>query len=129
VSKPVDWTVGIPASTLIANGTQVSGYFPLDGASFRQVRYRMDGSNITSYIVYDDNGRAIKRVDVAGKAHAGIPTPHVVKYKHNQNTAGYIFVQAEIAMKILLSSCSISPNHHQWSRKIKTGSNLGIKII
>jgi hypothetical protein len=95
VSKPVDWTVGISASTLIANGTQVSGYFPLDGASYREVRYPMDGSNITSYIVYDDEGRAIKRVDVAGKAHAGVPTPHVVEYKHNQNPAGNIFVQAD----------------------------------
>ncbi len=95
MSKPVDWTVGMPASTLIAYGTQVSGYFPLDEASARAVLYRMDDSNITSYIVYDDNGRAIKRVDVTGKAHAGVPTPHVVEYKHNQNPAGNIFVQAE----------------------------------
>jgi hypothetical protein len=95
VSKPVDWTVGMPASTLIASGTQVSSYFPLDEASAREVLYRMDGSNITSYIVYDDNGRAIKRVDVTGKAHAGVPTPHVVEYKHNQNPTGNIFVQAE----------------------------------
>ncbi|MEQ8970617.1 MAG: polymorphic toxin type 24 domain-containing protein [Coleofasciculus sp. C1-SOL-03] len=93
--KPVDWTVGIPASTLITTGTQVRGRFPLDGASAREVRYRLDDGNITSYIVYDDNGRAIKRVDLTGKAHAGIPTPHVVEYKQNQNPAGDIFVQAE----------------------------------
>jgi filamentous hemagglutinin len=95
VSKPVDWTVGIPASSLIASGTQVSGYFPLDGAGAREVLYRIDGSKITSYIVYDDNGRAIKRVDVTGKVHAGVPTPHVVEYKHNKNPAGDVFVQAE----------------------------------
>lgn len=95
MSKPVDWTIGTPASALIASGTQVSGYFPLDGASARAVLYRLDGSNITSYIVYDDDGRAIKRVDVTGKAHAGVPTPHVVEYRHNQNPAGNIFVQAE----------------------------------
>lgn len=93
--KPVDWTVGTPASTLIATGTQISGRFPRDGASAREVRYRLDGGNITSYIVYDDNGRAIKRVDLTGKAHAGVPTPHVVEYKHHQNPAGNIFVQAE----------------------------------
>jgi hypothetical protein len=93
--KPVDWTIGTPASILIANGTQVSGYFSLDGANPREVRYRMDGNNLTSYIVYDDNGRAIKRVDLTGKAHAGISTPHVVEYKHNRNPAGDIFVQAE----------------------------------
>jgi hypothetical protein len=93
--KPVDWTVGTSASTLIASGTRVSGHFPLDGASPKEVRYRMNGSSITSYIVYDDNGRAIKRVDVTGSAHAGVPTPHVVEYKHNKNPAGNIFVQAE----------------------------------
>jgi hypothetical protein len=95
MSKPVDWTVGRAASILIVNGTQVRGYFPLDGANSREVRYRMDGKNLTSYIVYDDNGRAIKRVDLTGKAHAGISTPHVVEYKHNRNPAGDIFVQAE----------------------------------
>ncbi|MEG4290942.1 hypothetical protein Q5692_20930 [Microcoleus sp. C2C3] len=51
MSKPVDWTFGIPASTLIAVGTQVSGRFPLDGAGARNLLYRMDGKNITSYIV------------------------------------------------------------------------------
>jgi hypothetical protein len=95
MSKPVDWTVGIPASTLIAVGTRFSGLFPLDGASARDLLYRMDGKNITSYIVYDDSGRAIKRVDLTGKAHANVPTPHAVEYKHNQNPAGDIFVQAE----------------------------------
>ena len=95
MSKPVDWTVGIPASTLIAVGTLVSGRFPLDGAGARNLLYRMDGKNITSYIVYDDSGRAIKRVDLTGKAHANVPTPHAVKYKHNKNPAGDIFVEAE----------------------------------
>ncbi|GAB4181944.1 MAG: hypothetical protein Fur006_17360 [Coleofasciculaceae cyanobacterium] len=95
MSKPVDWTVGTPASTLIFTGTQVTGFFPVDGASPREVRYRLDGSKVTSYLVYDDNGRAIKRVDLTGKAHAGIPTPHVVEYKHNQNPTGDIFVKAE----------------------------------
>jgi len=37
MSKPVDWTVGIPASTLIAVGTLVSGRFPLDGAGARNL--------------------------------------------------------------------------------------------
>lgn len=100
MSKPVDWTIGTPASTLIASGTQVSSYFPLDGASARAVLYRMEGSNITSYIVYDDNGRAIKRVDVTGKAHASVPTPHVVEYRHNQNPAGNVFVQAEKTVRL-----------------------------
>lgn len=51
MSKPVDWTVGIPASKLIAVGTYVSGRVPLDGTSGTNLLYRMDGKNITSYIV------------------------------------------------------------------------------
>ncbi|NEP59244.1 MAG: hypothetical protein F6K31_19880 [Symploca sp. SIO2G7] len=95
MSKPIDWTVGIPASILIANGTQVIGRFPLDGLTSRAVLYRIVRSQITNYIVYDDYGRAIKRIDLTGKAHGSIPTPHVVEYKHNQNPAGKIFVQAQ----------------------------------
>ena len=96
MSKPVDWTVGIPASTLIAAvGTLVRGRFPRDGASVRNLFYHMDGKNITSYIVYDDSGRAIKRVDLIGKARANVPTPHAVEYKYHPNSAGDIFVQAE----------------------------------
>lgn len=100
MSKPVDWTVGIPASKLIAVGTLVSDRFPLDGAGARNILYRMDGKNITSYIVYDDSGRAIKRVDLTGKAHANVPTPHAVEYKHNQNPAGDIFVQPEKTVRL-----------------------------
>ena len=51
MSKPVDSKVGIPASKLIAVGTYVGGRFPLDKASARNLLYRMDGKNITSYIV------------------------------------------------------------------------------
>jgi len=94
-TKPTDWTIGTPASTLISAGSQVSGHFPLFGASPNEVRYRMNGSLYTSYIVYDNNGRAIKRVDVTGRAHGGVPTPHVVEYKHNTNPQGQIFVQPE----------------------------------
>ncbi|MBD2311728.1 hypothetical protein H6G20_08660 [Desertifilum sp. FACHB-1129] len=92
--KPIDWTVGIPARTLIANGKQVSGHFPLEGEEARAILYRRNESNLTSYIVYDEEGKAIKRVDLTGKAHAGIPTPHVVEYSHHQNSQKKIFVQA-----------------------------------
>ncbi len=94
-TKPPDWTIGTPASALLSSGSQVSGNFPLDGATPREVKYRKNGASYTSYIVYDDNGRAIKRVDVTGRAHGGIATPHVVEYKHNSNPSGQIFVQPE----------------------------------
>lgn len=32
---------------------------------------------------------------MTGKAHAAVPTPHVVEYKQHQNPLGDIFVQAE----------------------------------
>lgn len=93
--KPDDWTKGTSARTVLASGTQVSGRFPLEGVSARAIFYRMDSSNLTSYIVYDDNGRAIKRVDLTGKAHAGIPTPHVLEYCHNVSPTGKIFVHPD----------------------------------
>ena len=38
---------------------------------------RGDDGTVTSYQTYDANGFPIKRVDVTGKSHAGIDTPHV----------------------------------------------------
>ena len=93
--KPVDWTVGRPASSLIIRGIEVSGRFPVEVTIPNAVFYRRDGKQITNYIVYDDNGRAIKRVDLTGKAHAGIPTPHVVEYRHHLSPDGNIFIKAE----------------------------------
>ncbi|MEA5509508.1 polymorphic toxin type 24 domain-containing protein [Crocosphaera sp. UHCC 0190] len=92
--RPVDWTIGIPAADLIAQGKRFQGNFPVTQAKPREVLYRSDNVNITSYIVYDDNGKAIKRVDLRGRSHADIPTPHVVEYNHNKSPRGTIFVQA-----------------------------------
>jgi hypothetical protein len=53
---------------------------------FNEVLYRrnLDGS-LTSYMVYDVNGKPVKRVDLTGAPHAGIPTPHVVEFVVNTN--------------------------------------------
>lgn len=41
--------------------------------------------NVTHYIQYDELGKGIKRVDLTGASHAGIPTPHVVHIVHDRN--------------------------------------------
>lgn len=37
--------------------------------------------SFTSYIQYDQHGGPIKRVDLTGAAHAGVPTPHVLEFQ------------------------------------------------
>lgn len=78
----------------LENATRVSGRFQLEGGPPNGVLYRSDNqNNITSYIVYDDVGNAVKRVDVTGAAHNGIPTPHVLDYGRNTLPDGTIRVQ------------------------------------
>ncbi len=43
-------------------------------------RYRHNSGNVTSYVEYDNFGGPIKRVDLTGAAHGGVPTPHVLEY-------------------------------------------------
>lgn len=81
------------ADELLTNGRQVRGNFP-NSASPNEVLYRAgsDGS-VTYYQVYDDLGRPVMRVDLVGRAHGGIPTPHVQEYVLNTNPAtGQTFV-------------------------------------
>ncbi|MGH4017841.1 MAG: polymorphic toxin type 24 domain-containing protein [Pseudonocardiaceae bacterium] len=51
------------------------------------VLYRRDPATgkVTSYSVYDESGLIIKRVDLTGRSHGGVPTPHVVEYRINVN--------------------------------------------
>lgn len=49
--------------------------------------YKSDaGGNIQSYVVFDSNGQALRRVDVelSGKAHNGVFPPHVVEFRRNK---------------------------------------------
>ncbi|WP_420107863.1 polymorphic toxin type 24 domain-containing protein [Kluyvera genomosp. 2] len=49
---------------------------------------------MTSYATYDANGMIIKRVDVSGAAHGGVPTPHVIEYGRNTLPNGQVRVQS-----------------------------------
>lgn len=56
----------------------------------------VDGSGrVTGYMAYDSNGYAVKRVDLTGSTHAGIPTPHVSDYVHDRAPDGTIFVRED----------------------------------
>ena len=66
------------------NSKQYSGPFPLEGQKSHTILYRTDNQGkITSYAVYDIDGIIIKRVDMQGKSHADISTPHVIEYGRN----------------------------------------------
>lgn len=48
----------------------------------------------THYQVYGPDGLPLKRVDLTGRAHGGVPTPHVVEYQRNVNPlTGEVFVR------------------------------------
>ncbi|WP_079045800.1 polymorphic toxin type 24 domain-containing protein [Carbonactinospora thermoautotrophica] len=75
------------ARDLIRNGTLYSGRrLPLK-AGPNQVLYKRDPATgkVTNYAVYDEHGYITKRVDVVGRSHGGVPTPHVVDYRLNRN--------------------------------------------
>lgn len=52
-----------------------------------QVLYRRDPQtgNVRTYSVYDESGYIIKRVDLEGKPHGGVSTPHTQYYRVNTN--------------------------------------------
>lgn len=82
------------ARDLIRNGKEYSGRKLPNQSTPNSVLYKRDPQtgNITNYTVYDDAGNAIKRVDLTGRPHGGVPTPHVVEYTLNRNPrTGQIF--------------------------------------
>lgn len=48
----------------------------------------------THYQVYGPDGFPVKRVDLTGREHGGVPTPHVVEFQRNVNpNTGEVFVR------------------------------------
>ena len=80
-----DWTDGTRIDALIrSHGKRHQGRFPdRSTGGGREILFRQgqDG-NVTAYMVYDDGGLPVKRVDVdpVSAPHAGIAPPHVVDY-------------------------------------------------
>ncbi|UGT63168.1 polymorphic toxin type 24 domain-containing protein [Nocardia asteroides] len=54
---------------------------------------RDPSGNIINYVEFDENGRGIKRVDLTGRPHGAVPTPHVVEMVHDQAPNGRIYVR------------------------------------
>lgn len=52
---------------------------------------RSPKGEITNYGLYDDAGSIVKRVDLTGRPHAGIPTPHTVEYVHDVAPNGQVY--------------------------------------
>src|SRR5690606_36440938 len=63
---------------ILVTGKLTKGNFPKT-SNPNEILYRIDSKTgkITFYQVYDSGGYPIKRVDLVGSSHAGIPTPHV----------------------------------------------------
>ncbi len=70
-----------------------TGKFPQYNQKPNAILYRKNNDNrITSYAVYDAHGMIVKRVDMQGKPHRGVPTPHVVEYGRNTSPDGTVRV-------------------------------------
>ena len=88
------------------NGTPTRSPNPLDNPNARQtsqrplpeygqnpnaILYRKDDRVVTSYATYDSNGMIIKRVDMTGKPHGYMDTPHVLDYGRNYSPNGKVY--------------------------------------
>ena len=87
------------AAEQIKNGQEYAGRkLPQQGGPPDGTLYKRDpqSGDITNYTVYDADGNAVKRVDLAGRPHGGVPTPHVVEYDTNVNpNTGEVFVRQQ----------------------------------
>lgn len=69
-----------------------SGKLPFrNGPANGLLSKRGPSGEISNYSEYGSSGYITKRVDLTGRSHAGIPTPHTVDYVHDVNPAGAIF--------------------------------------
>ncbi|SOD72773.1 putative RNase toxin 24 of polymorphic toxin system [Jatrophihabitans sp. GAS493] len=49
---------------------------------------RSPSGEVANYAEYDANGYITKRVDLSGRSHNGVPTPHTVDFVHDKNPTG-----------------------------------------
>lgn len=83
-----------PATGRFVAGTRVRGHFPNNVTPGQRILYRADPvtGQITHFQHYDAAGLPLKRVDITGATHGGVPTPHVVEFTQNVNPhTGQVF--------------------------------------
>lgn len=87
-------TAANTARTAISGSRVVSGRFPRTAGPDDILVRRGSGGEVTNYQVYGPDGLPLKRVDVTGRSHRGVDTPHVVEFEQHVNpTTGEVFVR------------------------------------
>ena len=71
-----------------------TGRYPLTGQKPNVTLYHSDNGVVTNYATYDKNGMITKRVDMTGKAHGDMETPHVLDYGRNYAPNGNAYPHA-----------------------------------
>jgi len=88
---------GVAANTArsaITGSRVVSGRFPRTAGADDILVRRGSNGGVTNFQVYGPDGLPLKRVDVTGRSHGGVDTPHVVEFRRHVNpTTGEIFVR------------------------------------
>ncbi|MEA2232114.1 MAG: hypothetical protein QOD83_1930, partial [Solirubrobacteraceae bacterium] len=86
-----------PIDNVLGSARQVRGKFPdTAGPNEVLIRRHPETGAPTHYQIYDGAGRPIRRVDLTGAAHGGVPTPHVVEYTTHVNPkTGEVFVRKD----------------------------------
>jgi hypothetical protein len=92
-AAPASAATSTLGSRVASEGRLVRGDFPRT-ADANEILYRVDASGkITHYQVYGPDGLPVMRVDITGRAHGGVPTPHVVEFQRNVAPDDTVYVQ------------------------------------
>ncbi|MFI2364241.1 polymorphic toxin type 24 domain-containing protein [Promicromonospora sp. NPDC019610] len=84
----------------LTGATVVSGRFPRSAGAGEILARRGADGKVTNYQVYGSDGLPLKRVDVTGKPHAGVATPHVVEFERHINpTTGETFIRPSATVR------------------------------
>ncbi|QCX27360.1 RHS repeat-associated core domain-containing protein [Nocardioides jishulii] len=87
-------TAANSARSVVQGSRVVSGRFPRYAAPDDILVRRGSDGGVTHYQTYGPDGLPMKRVDVTGRAHGGVETPHVVEFERHVNPAtGEVFVR------------------------------------